>query len=126
MREFVDNLDRVNEMAEATPGFIWRLQTEAGDATGIDYFGADTIVNMSVWRDIESLHGFVYRSGHTGVMSRRKEWFERFEGAYTVLWWVEQDHTPSLEESELRLNILKEHGPTAAAFTFKQAFPPPI
>lgn len=123
---FTDNLDRINLLAEESAGFIWRLQTEDGDATGIDYFGADTIVNMSVWQDIESLHNYVYRSGHIGVMSRRKEWFDRFDGAYTVLWWIELGHVPSLEESEQRLALLESKGPTNGAFTFKQAFPPPV
>jgi hypothetical protein len=125
LRGFTDNLDRINLLAENSLGFIWRLQTEDGDATGIDHFGADTIVNMSVWQDIESLHNYVYRSAHIEVMSRRKEWFHRFESVYAVLWWVELGHLPSLEESEQRLASLASKGPTSCAFTFKQSFPPP-
>ena len=125
MRGFTDNLDRINRLAEESPGFVWRLQTDDGDATGIDFFGFDTIVNMSVWRDIESLHNYVYRSVHIEVMSRRKEWFHRMDDSYTVLWWINSDHLPTLEESQQRLELLRANGPTAEAFTFKHPFPPP-
>jgi len=125
MSGFTDNLDRINLLAEESPGFVWRLQTEDGDATSIDYFGPDTIVNMSVWEDIESLHNYVYRSEHIKIMSRRKEWFHHFKEAYTVLWWIEKGRIPSLEESEQKIELLRSIGPTADAFTFKKAFPPP-
>ncbi len=125
MSGFTDNLDRINLLAEESPGFVWRLQTEDGDATSIDYFGPDTIVNMSVWEDMESLHNYVYRSEHIKIMRRRKEWFHHFKEAYTVLWWIEKGRIPSLEESEQKIELLRSIGPTADAFTFKKAFPPP-
>lgn len=107
------------------PGFVWRLQTEEGDATGIDHFGADMIVNMSVWEDVQTLHDFVYRSVHVGIMRRRKEWSTRCVPTWRCGGWVPAGHRPSLEEAEARLRHLREHGPTARAFTFKQAFPAP-
>lgn len=125
MADFVANLDRVNALADDSPGFIWRLQDEDGDATGIRYFGPETLVNMSVWRDVASLHDFVYRSAHAAIMSRRKEWFERMREAYTVLWWVPRGKVPGLDEASHRLERLRSRGPTAAAFTFKKAFPAP-
>ena len=125
MAEFRDNLDRINALADEAPGFVWRLQTEEGDATEIDFFGPDILVNMSVWEDSKSLHDYVYRKSHAQIMSRRKEWFERFEDSYTVLWWIPADTIPTLDEANEKLELLRARGPTAEAFTFKQGFPAP-
>lgn len=122
MSGFVDQLDEVNALADAAPGFVWRLQTEEGDATGIDFFGSDMLINMSVWEDVESLHNYVYRSAHNKVMAQRKQWFDTFEQLYSVLWWVEAGHVPDLEEANQRLQLLRERGATQDAFTFKQVF----
>ncbi len=122
---FVANLESINELADCALGFVWRLQTEEGDATGITDFGSEFIVNMSVWKDIKSLHDFVYRSGHIKVMSRKKEWFNRMENAYSVLWWVETGHRPTVVEAKEKLKLLRDEGPGLAAFTFKNAFPAP-
>src|SRR5271156_573356 len=82
MADFAANLDRINALADDSPGFVWRLQTEAGDATAIRPFeDANMLVNMSVWRDVESLNQYVYRSAHVDIMRRRKEWFERMREA---------------------------------------------
>ncbi len=125
MVDFVDNLERINALAEAAPGFVWRLQTEDGDATGIDFFGADWLVNMSVWEDVEVLQDYVFRTAHSQLLARRKEWFQRMEEAYLVLWWIAAGSIPTLHESKSRLERLRETGPTAEAFTFKNAFPSP-
>ena len=124
MADFVARLDDINALADAAPGFVWRLQTEDGDATAIDFFGSDALVNMSVWQDIDSLHNYVYRTAHTEVMALRKQWFERMTEAYQVLWWVAAGQVPSLEEASARLERLRTDGPTAQAFTFKRAFEP--
>ncbi len=126
MADFVDNLENINALAEESPGYVWRLQTEDGDATGIDFFGSDVLVNMSIWEDVEFLHSFVYKTAHTKIMSRRKEWFHRVEEAYTVLWWVSEGVIPSLDEAKSKLELLKSEGPTAEAFSFKQAFSSPV
>ena len=123
MSDFVDNLETINALADSSPGFVWRLQTEDGDATGIDFFGSDVLVNMSIWQDAESLHNFVYKTAHSKIMSRRKEWFHRVEEAYTVLWWAPEAKIPSLDEANSKLELLKSRGPTAVAFSFKQAYP---
>lgn len=123
--DFVANLDRINALADQAPGFVWRLQTEAGDATELRPLGDDVIVNMSVWKDIESLHAYVYRSDHVGIMSRRKEWFHRMKEAHVVLWWVPAGHRPSIDEALGRLDALRAHGPHAEAFTFRKAYPAP-
>jgi hypothetical protein len=126
MAEFAGNLERINALAERSPGFVWRLQTEAGDATAIRPFeNPSMLVNMSVWRDLESLSAYVYRSGHVELMRRRREWFDRMTEAFLVLWWVPIGHRPTVEEAIGRLELLRSRGASAEAFTFRQAFPPP-
>ena len=124
MAEFVARLEDVNALADNSSGFIWRLQTGDGDATAIDYFGPEYLVNMSVWEDVESLHDYVYRTAHNEVMARRKEWFERMLEVYSVLWWIPAGTIPTIAEAGQRLQNLRQHGHTAVAFTFKQIFPP--
>jgi hypothetical protein len=125
MADFVENLDRINALAEKSDGFIWRLQTEEGDATAIRPMGENTLVNMSVWRDVESLSQYVYGSAHMEIMRRRKEWFERTQEAYVVLWWVRKGHRPSIPEAIAKLELLRARGPTEEAFAFRQAFTSP-
>lgn len=122
--EFVARLEDVNALADDSPGFIWRLQTEDGDATAIDHFGPEYLVNMSVWEDVESLHDYVYRTAHNEVMARRKEWFDRMLEVYSVLWWIPAGTIPTIAEADQRLQSLRQNGPTTEAFTFKQMFPP--
>jgi hypothetical protein len=122
MAGFVARLDDINALADAAPGFFWRLQIEDGDATGVDYFGADALVNMSVWEDRDSLHNYIYRSAHSEVMAIRKQWFERMTEAYSVLWWIAEGHIPTLDEASERLECLRLQGPGPSAFTFKQVF----
>lgn len=122
MADFVANLDRINALAEAAPGFVWRLEGDGGDAAALRPLGENTLVNLSVWQDVESLHRYVYASGHVEIMRRRQDWFERMAQAYVVLWWVPAGHTPSVAEAVERLNLLRSQGPSPQAFTFKQAF----
>jgi uncharacterized protein DUF3291 len=125
LAEFMALLDPVNAMADRAPGFVWRLQTEEGNATAITVLGDDRlIVNMSVWETIDQLGDFVYRSGHVAVMRRRREWFERMK-VFMALWWVPAGHLPTVAEAEERLEHLRSHGPTAHAFTFRQRFSAP-
>jgi hypothetical protein len=124
MADFVANLDRINALADASTGFLWRLQTEQGDATALRPMGENTLVNLSVWRDVASLNAFVYRTAHADIMRRRKEWFERMTDATVVLWWVPKGHRPSVSEAAAKLALLRAQGPTPEAFTFRQAFGP--
>lgn len=126
LADFVARLASINALAESSPGFIWRLQTEAGDATGIDYFGADKVVNLSLWSSIEALHDYVYRSAHVEVLRRKQEWFHTMRDAHMVLWWVPAGHIPSIEEAANKLRMLIDKGPTCEAFTFKKRFPEPV
>ncbi len=124
--DFVNNLDRVNAIAEKQPGFAWRLVGEGNDALDIRPFDDPNMaINMSVWADLESLAAFVYRNeDHRSIMRRRREWFEHIE-FYLVLWWVEEGSMPTIEEAKTRLDLLRRNGPTTGAFTFKQPFPAP-
>ena len=121
--DFVGNLDRINGLTESAPGFVWRLKTAEGNALALRTFGDEYLVNISTWTDIPSLHNYVYRTAHAEIMKRRKEWFSHMGEAYTVLWWVPAGHEPSADEAKARLLLLRERGPTPAAFTFKQHFP---
>ena len=125
MQEFVDNLVPINSLAESSPGFVWRLQDEDGDATGIRPFGDDLLVNLSVWSDIASLRGFVFDSLHKTFLVRRNEWFDRMDGVSTVLWWVPFGHIPSVEEAADKLAQQRDQSATQDAFGFRQPFPPP-
>ncbi len=128
LQEFVALLEPVNALADAAPGFVWRLQTEDGDATSIRAFGDDRlIVNMSVWESIEALWDYVYDGGHLRAMRRRREWFTRMAESHLVLWWVRAGELPTVRDAEWRLARLRGEGPTPYAFTFKQRFgPPPV
>jgi len=124
LADFVGALDGINALADASPGFVWRLQDDSGNATALHPMGEDIIVNMSVWRDPESLQAFVYRSDHAGVMRRRREWFQKME-LYLVLWWVPRGQRPTPEEGIARLNLLRSGGPSEDAFSFGKLFSPP-
>jgi hypothetical protein len=124
MAEFMGNLDRVNALAEVSPGFVWRLTGDGNNATDLKVSDDPRfIVNMSVWANVEALFDYVYRSDHRAVMVRRREWFEKPTGSYHVLWWIGEGHRPDVAEGLARLRHLGEHGPTPYALTFKSAFP---
>lgn len=125
LKDFVDNLERINQLAEEAPGYVWRFQTEDGNATAVRPFGEDYLVNFSLWKDIESLQHYVYRSAHAKFLRRRKEWFYQLRVAYTVLWWVPRGHRPTIAEAKEKLQLLRVKGPTPAAFTFKKPFQSP-
>ncbi len=126
MAEFMANLDPINALSDRTPGFVWRLQSGSGNATDIAVTDDPLVIlNMSVWDSVEALFDYVYRTAHTPVMARRREWFEKPTRPHLVLWWIEAGHTPSVEEALQRLDMLAERGPTPEAFTFKQRFPAP-
>ena len=125
LKPFMDALVSVNARADAAPGFVWRLQTEAGDATDLRVFDGALLVNMSVWGSMDDLRTFVYRDpAHLAIMHRRREFFERID-LVNALWWVPAGHRPDLAELEDRYAHLREHGPTPYAFGFQRSFPAP-
>jgi hypothetical protein len=126
IREFVANLEPINALADASPGFVWRLQAEGGDATSIRVFDEDMfIVNLSVWGSLEALRSFVYASAHKAVLGRRTEWFEPASEAHLAAWWVPSGTIPTVQEAIDRLLALRADGPTERAFTLKTPFPEP-
>ncbi len=124
MADFAAQLDAINAIADSAPGFVWRLQDESGNATAIRTSNDDLMVNMSVWESTDALWDFVYASDHLAVMRRRREWFDRMD-LFMCLWWVPAGQLPDVAEAEARLDHLREHGPSAHAFTFKRRFPVP-
>lgn len=127
MEGFRTQLDPINALADSTPGFVWRLQTEDGNAMAVRPVVEDDrmAINMSVWESLEALQQFVYRSEHVAPLRDRKQWFEPIEGPILALWWVPAGHIPTVAEAMERLQHLKAHGPTAHAFTFRAPFPSP-
>lgn len=123
IKDFVDNLELVNGIAEDSEGFVWRLQDESGDATHIQMFDDPSIiVNMSVWESVDALKNFMFRTHHREFMRRKSEWFHRLAEDTYVLWWIEDDHIPTQEEALARLMHLRQEGDTPYAFTFKTNF----
>jgi Domain of unknown function (DUF3291) len=123
---FFEALARINAVADASPGFVWRLQDETGNATSISYSPDPLLaINMSVWTDAESLFDYVYRSAHAPEMARRREYFDRYDGAYQALWWIPAGTIPTINDALSRLWMLDRFGPSAQAFTFKMRFPCP-
>ncbi|HET7828906.1 MAG TPA: DUF3291 domain-containing protein [Candidatus Limnocylindrales bacterium] len=126
MADFVARLEEINALAEASPGFVWRLQGDNGNATQLLYTPDPLfIVNLSVWRSIDELHAFTYASTHRELFKRRFEWFERRETPNMVMWWQPVGAIPDVRDALGRLQRLTTNGPAPDAFTFKQRFPPP-
>jgi hypothetical protein len=130
LADFAVALEPVNAVADAAPGFVWRLQTEDGNATAVGGFeqdaaGAGILINMSVWESVEALGAYVYGDAHIAVLRRRREWFSRLKDAYLALWWIPRGHVPTVGEAEDRVRYLRAHGPTPHAFTLREHFPAP-
>jgi hypothetical protein len=127
LADFVDRLDEINALADAAPGFVWRLvDAEGANATSLRPYGPDVMVNMSVWESVEALYDYAYRTAHLDVLRRRREYFHHEDQpVYAVLWWVPAGTVPTLDEARERLDLLSGYGPTARAFTFRDRFPSP-
>jgi heme-degrading monooxygenase HmoA len=126
MSRFVEQLDDINALAERSPGFLWRLQSASGNATDIRVDDDPLlIVNMSVWRSVDALFEFAYKSAHRAVFTDRRKWFSRPDGEYQVLWWVPAGHIPTVDEGMAKLALLRRSGPGMRAFNFKAKFSPP-
>jgi len=123
MADFVNNLDRINALAESSEGFVWRLKDDANNATSVKIYDDDfLIVNMSVWKNIDSLFKFAYQTQHLDIFKRRNEWFEKMKDMHMALWYVAEDHRPTIDEAQERLDYLRGNGDTPFAFTFKKRF----
>jgi hypothetical protein len=126
MKEFVENLDSVNEIAEKSEGFVWRLKDEHNNATSLNpYDDERIIINVSVWKSIESLENFMYRTFHSDFLKRRKEWFLTYGTAHTAMWWIPEGHIPTMQEAVDKLDLLQKKGASPSAFDFRNKFPAP-
>jgi hypothetical protein len=129
MAEFRRSLDPINALAEATPGFVWRLQDDDGGSSSfVEVPGMDDPLwapNMSVWESLEALQHFMYKSGHAMYLRRRTEWFQRPDGLINVLWWMTAGEIPTLDDAVRRLRHLEAHGPSEVGFGFRDVPPPP-
>lgn len=125
MAGFVARLAEINALADSAPGFVWRLQTDEGDATYLRPYDDDRILfNLSVWKSADALKDYVYRTAHAELLRDRRSWFEHFGASYLALWWVPAGHVPGVDEAKKRLAHLEEHGPSHFAFTFKTLHEP--
>ena len=125
MAGFVARLAEINALADNSPGFVWRLQTPEGDATYLRPYDDERILfNLSVWKDVETLKEYVFRSAHGELLRQRRGWFEHWVGVAIALWWVPEGHIPGVDEAKKRLAHLEQHGPSTHAFTFKVPFLP--
>jgi hypothetical protein len=122
----MDALDEINALAEASTGFVWRLEGDDGAGATSIKVSADPqfIVNMSVWESLESLGDYVYRSVHVEYLRRRREWFEQNTEMHLALWWIPAGEIPTVEEGLRRVELIRAHGPTEQAFSLKRAFRP--
>lgn len=126
MLGFVEQLDHVNMLAEHSPGFVWRLKDEAGDATAIQAYDDPLIlVNMSVWDSLEALKDYVYSGDHLAVLKQRKNWFDKLDTPALALWWIPAGTVPTVADGKAALASLQQYGTTAAAFTFAHPWPAP-
>ena len=126
MADFVAQLDTINQLAERSEGFVWRLKGDGNNATDLRPFDDERIiVNLSVWTSPQALQAFVFKSMHTEVMKDRRKWFEKPDGLMTVLWWVPAGHQPTVDEARQRLEYLNAHGSGPLAFTFRDVQPMP-
>lgn len=120
---FTSRLDEINALADQAPGFVWRLQTEEGDATDIRIFDDDMIIiNMSVWESLEDLHNYTYKTAHAELIKGRKNWFEKLSSSHMALWYIPAGTIPTPENAIRKLELIDEHGSTPMAFTFAHSF----
>lgn len=125
MSGFVARIDEINALADHSPGFVWRLQGEAGDAEILRVFGDPLLVaNVTLWENIEALRQFTYKTVHAELLRNRDAWFAKPEQSSMVLWWVPRGAIPTVEEARDRLQLLREQGPSPQAFTFGKPFQP--
>ena len=127
MAEFVAVLEPINQIAEITPGFVWRQKADDGrSGSYVEHpFAPDILVNFSVWENTDALKHFTYQSGHGSYFRRRLDWFVPLEKPGMAMWWIPAGHTPTLPEAKVRYDHLLEHGPSEYAFGFKDDFPAP-
>ncbi|RWY57123.1 DUF3291 domain-containing protein [Mucilaginibacter gilvus] len=120
MIDFVNQLDEINSLAEHSKGFVWRLKGDYNNATDANAFDdVQIIINMSVWEKVDDLKDYVYNTKHRELLKNKRQWFEKLDRVFMVLWYIPQGHIPTIDEAKARLDYLQKHGPTPFAFDFK-------
>ena len=122
MQDFVNNLDKINAIADKAEGFIWRLQDEDKQEAALVFQDDTLIINMSVWASLEALFNYTYHSGHIEVFKRRKDWFSKMKLMHMAFWFVPIGYEPTFQDAKKRLDYLINHGDTPYAFSFKSKF----
>jgi hypothetical protein len=125
MGSFIARLDPLNDIADSSPGFIWRLDDDSTDEIAARVFGSPRLIfNMSVWESVEAIEDYAYKSDHVEAVRKRAEWFVKPTRTPLVLWWVKAGHRPSVEEAKTKFDLLWSSGPSPEAFTFRARFSP--
>jgi len=122
---FVNRLDEINHLADAAPGFVWRLIPNADASYEPGYTNPRIIVNVSVWDSVESLKHFVYRTAHVELIQQKKDWFESLKVAHMALWWVPTGTKPSEKDGIKKLDFLRENGTSEQAFLIAKPYDSP-
>ncbi len=122
MQDFVNNIERINAIADQSNGFVWRLKDEDKDEAASIFKDDALLINMSVWENKESLFNYTYRSNHLEIFKRKKEWFSKIKMAHMAFWYVPVGYVPTFKDAKIRLDYLNSHGETPFAFTFKSQF----
>ncbi|MDD7885660.1 DUF3291 domain-containing protein [Flavivirga sp. 57AJ16] len=122
MKDFVDNLDRINALADESEGFVWRLKDEDKDLAAQVFQDDTLLINMSVWENLETLFNYTYKSDHIEVFKRKKEWFSKMKMVHMAFWYVPKGYEPTFQGAKKRLDYINKHGDTPYAFGFKSKF----
>lgn len=126
MAGFTSRIEAINALADASPGFVWRLHSEAGDATYLrPYQDQSILFNLSVWQSLDALKQYVYNSEHLALLKAKTQWFSKLDRPHLALWWVAQGHLPTVDEALQRLDWIQTRGPSPQAFSFARAYPHP-
>lgn len=131
MSGLASRVDEMNQLAEASKGFVWRLKGSEISNEDLDVFNSDFpgfrrdrfFYNMSVWETLEDLRDYTFGTDHAEMLNNRRQWVDHIEGASVALWWIPAGHRPDVAESAERLRSIRIHGPTDFAFTLRKVFP---
>ena len=126
MADFVAYRGPINEVADASPGFVWQFPIAEDDMSSYGLYGEELIlINYTVWDSIEALKEFTYKTIHADAFRKRRKWFEKMAEHYLALWWIPAGHIPTWDEAATRLDALRANGETPYAVSFRSSFPAP-
>lgn len=121
--EFTEALDRVNALAERSPGYVWRMDDieEQAEAAFPGQTDPRTAATLAVWETYEDLSHFVHQTLHGRFLARRLTWFEPAAGPSHVMWFVPAGHRPTIVEAAGRMMHLASEGASPDAFDWTWA-----